>query len=443
MKCNKKVSIVGLGFIGLPLYAKLVHRFNSCNVFGIDKQSKLIKEKFKQLQSGINPIKSNDRLFDKIIKKNSINKLNLKTDLSCISKSNIIVISVGFDLTKLNSMQSIKKIFAKILHKVKENTLIILETTILPGTSEKIILPLIDKICKKRKICPKKIFFSYSFERIMPGKNYIKSLSNHRCYSSKDDNSKKKTEDFFKNFLNIKSKNLFFLNSMTECETTKIIENTYRALNIAFIDEWTNFCIERNLNLNKILEAIRIRETHRNIMKPGLGVGGYCLTKDLIFGSMSNSYFKFKKINFPLTFRAKKINEKMVKTSFFFLKKNVFIANKKILILGASYKEDVFDLRLSPVIDLYKLLKKYTTKIQIFDPLSRGNEGYKIVKKMPKFINFDIIIFANGHEQIKNINLKKFNKKPFYFDLNNIISKEKIVFLKKKGFRIKVLGDKE
>lgn len=173
MNYKKKISIVGLGFVGLPLYVKLVDRFNSRIIYGIDKASKLTRQKFKQLQSGINPIKSNDKFFDKIVKKNSKNKLNLKTNLSIISKSDIVIVSIGFDLTKVNSLENIKKIFSKILYKVKINTLIILETTILPGTSEKIILPLIDNICKKRKMSPKKIFFSYSFERIMPGKNYI------------------------------------------------------------------------------------------------------------------------------------------------------------------------------------------------------------------------------------------------------------------------------
>ena len=443
MILNKGISVIGLGFIGLPLYTKLVEKFSSKKVFGIDKFSKKTLEKFEKLKSGINPIESNDKYFDKIVKNNSYNKLSLHTNLSKISESEVVVISIGFDLTKKNSMKNIVNIFTKILEKITENTLIILETTVLPGTSEKIILPIIDKISKRRGIDKSKIYFSYSFERIMPGKNYIKSLNNHRCFASKDVISKKKTINFLKKFINLKEKKLFYFESLTECETVKVIENGYRALNIAFIDEWTKFCFERKLNLNKILESIRMRDSHKNIMRPGLGVGGYCLTKDLIFGDLSNKFFGYKKIKFPLMTKVKKINENMVRTSFNFIKKSTSITNKKILILGSSYKEDVFDLRLSPSEVLYKMLKKYTKKIEIYEPVTKNPKKFNFNKNLSNFSNFNIVIFANGHTQIKNISINKFKKKPIYFDLNNILSKKKVINLRNKKFKLKVLGDKE
>lgn len=442
MKLKEKISIIGLGFIGLPLFVYLNDKLKN-QVIGIEKKSPLTKKKFYNLQKGINPIKSNDKIFNNIVKKNSKKKLKFSTKISDISESNIIIVSVGFDLTKQNSMDNLKKLFQEIGQNVEENTLIILETTVLPGTSDEIILPVIKKEITKRKLNFSKIYYSYSFERITPGKNYISSLNSNRCFASKDKKSKNKTLSFLKQIVDTKKNQLIYFENFIDCETTKIIENSYRALNIAFIDEWVRFGFVRNLNLNKILNVIRLRNTHSNIMKTGIGVGGYCLTKDLSFGNLSNIYFNKEKSKFPLTSLAKNINQKMFKTSLDFLKLHTKLKNKKILIIGASYKEDVFDLRSSPSIDLLKSLNKYSNKIFLYDPFIESNNELKLTNKFPELDKFQIVIFVNAHKQLKNISFSKYKKNPIYFDLNNVLSdkfKKKFV---KKNFVLKVLGDKK
>ena len=178
-------------------------------------------------------------------------------------------------------------------------------------------------------------------------------------------------------------------------------------------------------------------------MRPGIGVGGYCLTKDLLFGNLSNIYFRKKKTDFPLTLKAKSINQNMFKTSLDFIKKNVKIKNKKILILGVSYKENIFDLRLSPSMSLVKGLMKYTRKVFLYDPFLEINDNSKFLNKIPAFKNFDIIIFSNAHEQIKNISFKQFEKKVYYFDLNNVLSYKMINRIRDNKIKLKVLGDKK
>ncbi len=438
----KKISIIGLGFIGLPLFVYLNSKLNN-QIIGIDKKSLSTEDKFLKLRKGINPIKSNDEIFDKLVKKISKKKLSLSTNINDIKKTQVVVVSIGFDLTKRNPINNLKKLFKQIGEVIEENTLIIFETTVLPGTSENVILPILKKEVEKRDLDFGKIYFSYSFERIMPGKNYIKSLNSNRCYSSKDSKSKKETLSFLKLFIDTKKNKLDYFDNFIDCETTKIIENSYRALNIAFIDEWVRFGDENNLDTNKILSVIRRRKTHSNIMRPGIGVGGYCLTKDLLFGNLSNIYFRKKKIDFPLTLKAKLINQNMFKTSLDFIKKNVNIKNKRILILGVSYKEDVFDLRLSPSMDLVKSLMKYTKKVFLYDPFLEITNNSKFLNKIPSFKNFDIIIFSNAHEQIKNISFKQFARKAYYFDLNNVLSFKMISKFRENKIILKVLGDKE
>ena len=133
----------------------------------------------------------------------------------------------------------------------------------------------------------------------------------------------------------------------------------------------------------------------------------------------------------------------MFKTSLDFIKKNVKIKNKKILILGVSYKEDIFDLRLSPSMNLFKGLMKYTRKVFLYDPFLEINNNSKFLNKIPAFKNFDIVIFSNAHQQIKNISFKQFEKKVYYFDLNNVLSYKMINRFRDNKIKLKVLGDKK
>ena len=133
----------------------------------------------------------------------------------------------------------------------------------------------------------------------------------------------------------------------------------------------------------------------------------------------------------------------MFKTSLDFIKKNVKIKNKKILILGVSYKEDIFDLRLSPSMNLVKGLMKYTRKVFLYDPFLEINNNSKFLNKIPAFKNFDIVIFSNAHQQIKNISFKQFEKKVYYFDLNNVLSYKMINRFRDNKIKLKVLGDKK
>ena len=196
----------------------------------------------------------------------------------------------------------------------------VIETTLPPGTTDKIILPIFKKQLKKRKIKLTDIYICYSYERVMPGNNYIDSIiSNHRCYSGINQISKNKCKSFFKKFINYKKFKLTEFNNIIECETAKILENSYRASNIAFIDEWTKAGEVLNIDLKKIIKAIRLRNTHSNLMWPGLGVGGYCLTKDPNFIKFSIKKFFNKKLDFPIISRTSSINKNMFNTSLKFV----------------------------------------------------------------------------------------------------------------------------
>lgn len=433
---KKNICIIGLGFIGLPMLINLAALTSKksknpiYNVMGLEKNNSYGKNQKKKILSGKFPILSADiklrNKYNLLIKKNLIKVSN---DYKDISKSDILIISIGFDFSKKNSIENIKNLCALIAKNLKKNTLIVIETTLPPGLSEKIIYPLIKKKLLERQILDNEFFFGYSFERIMPGSKYLESINNtHRAYSGINDKSSLKLKNFLSTFINTKKYQLTKFEKIEECELCKIIENSYRALNIAFIDEWLKFSLFRKLNLNKILDTIRLRETHKNIMRTGLGVGGYCLTKDGNFANYSNKFFDKKKLKFPLTEKSLGINKKMFKNSLNFISSNITnLKNKKILMFGSSYKEDIGDYRNSPSVLLFNSLKRKVRKIEKVDPYNQRD--INLYFKYNYLSQFDILIFSVNHSYFKKkINFKKiFNLNKIIFDLNHVIPKKYLV----------------
>ena len=151
-------------------------------------------------------------------------------------------------------------------------------------------------------------------------------------------------------------------------------------------------------------------------MNPGLGVGGYCLTKDPKFLDYSSKNILKTNNQFPLIKKTISINSNMVNTSFKFIKDKIKIfKNKKILQVGISYKEDVDDLRFNPAVELAQKLIDKGVILDIYDPFFKNNNlPYSFVEKM-NFSKYDIVIFCVGHKKIKRLNLKKYSQKTYLF----------------------------
>ncbi len=442
----KKISIIGLGYVGLPLACILGYKKNkNLQVVGVDKKlnySNITKKEFLDDFSK----KLSDAKLKRIIKQSIKNQaFEISGNLQKVVNSNVIVISINFDFDKKNidiAYKSLKSFFYSLSQHLNSKTLIVLETTVPPGTSEKIIYPTIEKVFKKRGLKEKPLY-SYSYERVMPGLKYYDSIVNiRRCYSGIDKQSSIACKNFLKSIINVKKYPLYKLEKTRDCETSKILENSYRALNIAFIDEWTKYANSINVNLNKVIDGIKLRKTHINIMRPGVGVGGYCLTKDPVFSKISSRYIFKKQNNFPLTLKSVEINENMPRNSFNFIKKNLPNKPHKILMMGAAYRQDVDDIRNSPSIKLFNLLKKKSNIIKIYDPVVKDLKKNKnLTQELPNFRNYDVVIFSVPHRKFKKISFSKLPKKPYYFDINMVLEDKIKKFLKKNNYKIKILGD--
>ncbi len=453
------VVIQGLGYVGAATALTIASKLGKnkrpiFNVVGVERKNNEISKKLiDNINSNIFPHESTNIEVKNLLKKiKKNNNLRATDDIKCFSKADVIIISINFDFKDKNfkdfEINPFKKSVEEIAKNIAENTLLIVQSTVPPGTTKKIVLPVLIKILKKRGLNHNKIYLSHSFERVMPGDNYMESITNNwRVYAGINKISENKCKNFLGKIINIKEFPLTRLNNPTESETCKLLENSFRAVNIAFIDEWLRFTEKLNLNLFDIINAIRKRPTHKNIMLPGLGVGGYCIPKDpLITKVAAEKIFKLKDLNFPMSVKAASINKKMPDFTFEVIQK---ICKKlkinKILLMGVSYKDNVGDTRYTAAERLYKKLNASKFKIFLHDPLvKKWNEINKIVDtKLPDIKLVQLIVFLVKHKQFNYINfekLKKRNKNLFIVDANNVLSKKQILKINNLNIKNYILG---
>jgi UDP-N-acetyl-D-glucosamine dehydrogenase len=443
-KLKEKIAILGLGYVGMPTFLVLSNikkKNNYCyHVLGIEKNNDEGKRKIDCFKNKVKTIHSSDNEFNKLYNIAFKRKdVEVSSDLKDLKVCKKIIVSINFEIKKNKTYQNLQSLFDQIAKNISKKTLIILQSTLPPGTCHNIILPRFKRNLIKRKIKLNEVYFAYSYERVTPGNNYIKSItSSPRCYSGINEISKKKCKNFLLEILK-KKKLLTEFKTITECETAKILENSYRAINIAFIDEWTKISEKLNIDLLSIINGIKKRTTHNNIMLPGLGVGGYCLTKDPSFIKYSSKEILKSQNKFPIISQATKVNKQMTLTSLKFVKSKTNLQNKKIMICGGSYKEDTNDMRYSPSIEFASRLKKMGAKVFLHDPWIKQKEiESKNIFFQKKFNEkFDIIIFTVGHKLFKKIKLHKVKNNCLLFDLNNCLNQSQISSLKnKKNFFI-------
>jgi len=449
-----KIAIQGAGFVGSAFALvcanakkkkKYIYDVNKVEKNGIN-----YRKKIKKINSGIFPFKMNDKKIFYAFKKTIGRNLKATNNIAVYKKAKIIISCIDFNtLEKKKDFKKniifYKKKISEIMLNIQPSALLIIQTTLPPGTCEKFLIPMFKKILKKRAINRKDILFCHSFERVMPGKGYIDSIRNNwRVYAGINKTSNLKAKKFFESIINFKKFPLTQFDRPIYSETAKILENSYRAFNIAFLNDWGNFAEKINVNLFEVIKSIKLRPTHENLMLPGFGVGGHCLTKDPLFANISSEYvFGFKDQKFDLLKHAVNTNKEMPLNTFKLIKsKFKKKTSKKILIMGVSYKEDIDDTRNSPSALLYNKLKKNFKHIDFCDPLVKKWEelNLEVKNEVPDLSKYDILVLVNKNYQ--NLHFEKIfkQKKISIFDTNNILTTKKIKKLLKKGIKVFSIG---
>lgn len=448
----KNIVIQGLGFVGLAMATVVANTTDKkgkplFNVFGVDLPEN--KDMIDKINKGKVPFESEDKSFPKKLNKavNEYKNLKATVDNNVYKKADVVVVDVQLDIqknefgnSKNNTLkkESFKNAITTLGKNVKPECLILVETTVVPDFSKKIVKKIIEDEFIKRGINvnenPPKI--AHSYERVMPGKNYLNSIENYfRTYSGINKESVELAESFLSKVVNTKEFPLRKEESTEASELAKVLENSYRTVNIALIYEWTLLAEKMEVNLFSVLEGIRKRSTHDNIMNPGFGVGGYCLTKDALLAHWAAENYYDSDFGLPLSTKAIDINDKMPLHTYDLIKENSNGA-LKVAILGVSYRENIGDTRNSPTKVLYDKLESNNYKITVHDPYVDEwpeNDSAEFINDISEIKDYNCIVLATRHKSYLNITKKDWGNilepNSLVVDANNILNDEKIRYL--------------
>ena len=417
------ISIIGLGYVGLPLAIAFSKKFD---VIGIDTNLKRIVE----LNNSIDRTgEINSLLLNKYI-----NKINFTSKYSNIKNSNIIIVTLPTPIfkNKKPNLNIIKNACKNIGKNIKKNDIIIFESTVYPGATNDVFIPIIETYSKLKLNID--FYCGYSPERINPGdkKHTIENISKIVSASNT-----KSLNIISKIYSKIIKAEVYKAPSIKVAEAAKVIENCQRDLNVAFVNELSMIFDKLNLDTNEIMKAASTKWNFLNF-KPGL-VGGHCIGIDPYY---LTHVAKEAGYNPEVILSGRKVNDNMgyeiVKRLLRALKKEeAKIKNTKFLLMGFSFKENCNDTRNTKVYDIYKNLKYRGGKVDIYDPLIDSksilqNYDIKLIKK-PKNNDYNVIIIAVSHNVFLKEGLKKIKQygksDAIIFDVKNTFPNNDLLYL--------------
>ncbi|MEB1808288.1 MAG: nucleotide sugar dehydrogenase [Bacillaceae bacterium] len=414
-----KLCVMGLGYIGLPtavMFAK-----HGVKVHGVDVNEKVVK----MLQDKELHIEE-PGLIEMMIEVIDAGNLTFATKPE-EADAYIIAVPTPIKADKTANLDYVASATEMILPYVKSGNLVILESTVPPRTVEDIMLPILEKSGLE---VGKEIFVSHSPERVMPGKLFEELVSNDRIVGGINEKSSRLTVDLYKKFV----KGTIHVTDSTTAEMVKLMENTYRDVNIAFANELARIAEEIGFN---VWEAIDLANCHPrvNIHKPGPGVGGHCIAVDPWF------IIEQAPVESRLISMSRDINE----TTPLHVADRVYDIVKDhtlpvVTILGLAFKGNIDDMRESPSLPILHQLRNKDIEVRVYDPLVKQEMDGKYSNLEEAAEESDCLVILTDHEQFKSINLEALQKKmrnTVIYDTRNIFNEEQV---ESKGFTLIRVG---
>lgn len=389
-----RICVVGLGYVGLPIAVEFAKK--GFFVYGFDTQALRVR-KLKDASSYISDISSIQ--IKSLIRRKT---LTPTTDQSVLKDADVVIICVPTPLKNkripdISYIVKVTKAIEKYLHR---GQLIVLESTTYPGTTRDVMLPILQK--KKGLKEGKDFFLAFSPERIDPGNKRYRFSNIPKVVGGISKEAGEITKRLYSKVIN----KVVHVNTAESAEVVKLLENTFRIVNIGLINEFAMLCEKLGIDVWEVIDAAKTKPFGFMPFYPGPGVGGHCISTDPLYLS-----WKARRVGFvtKMIDLASKTNLGM--GQYIFSKIEALLAEKgkniskaKILVLGVSYKKDVKDLRESPAIDFIELLKHSGISTAYFDPyvpyLKINGLDMKSIKCISKNIaQFDIVVLTTGHKR--------------------------------------------
>src|SRR5262245_46903167 len=387
------VVVMGVGFVGAVMAAIVADTVDKKTgkpgkfVIGCQRPSPRSYWKIPLLNRGESPVKAEDPEVDPMIHRCVVEKKTLTATFNsdCLKLADCVVVDVQCDYSKkdLGNMRSgevemaaLEATLKTIGEKIQPHCLTLIETTVAPGTTEFVAMPILLKAFAARGLDATPLL-AHSYERVMPGREYVASIRDFwRVCSGCTPEARERVVKFLTEVLNTEKFPLTVMDRPIESETAKIVENSYRATTLAFLNEWSLFAERNGVDLVKVIKAVKVRPTHSNMIFPGPGIGGYCLPKDGGLGYWSYKHilgFDDGDAVFKMSTTAIDINDTRglhVATLARDALRNMgrYIAGAEIAVCGASYRQDVGDTRYSGSEVVVRRLTEMGADVRVHDP---------------------------------------------------------------------------
>jgi len=385
------VVVMGVGFVGAVMAAIIADTEDKATgkpskfVIGCQRPSSRSYWKIPLLNRGQSPVRAEDPEVDPMIRRVVQEKKTLTATYNsdCLKLADVVVVDIQCDYVKHDignlatgetEMSALEAVMKQIGEKIPPRCLVLIETTVPPGTTEFVAFPILRRAFEARGIDTPPVL-AHSFERVMPGRQYVSSIRDFwRVCAGVTPEARRRVEQFLCEIINVEEFPITVMDRPVESETTKIVENSYRATILAFLDEWSTFAERNGVDLIKVIAAIKVRPTHDNIIFPGPGIGGYCLPKDGALGQWAYKHILgFEDPLFKITPAAIDINDtrslhvaELTRDAL----RNMgrYIAGSRVLICGASYRQDVGDTRYSGSELVVRKLTEMRADMVVHDP---------------------------------------------------------------------------
>ena len=406
------LGVVGLGYVGLPLAVESANQ--GLSVLGFDINELRVDD----INAGNSPIEdiSNKELA------NALKNFQATFDSTELAKCNNVVISVPTPLTDYQPDLSYVISAAKAVGEnlVKEQV-IILESTTYPGTTIEVLIPNLEKYSGLKAGVD--FYVGYSPERIDPGNQEWKFKNTPKVISGIDEKSLGKIKSFYESIID----ETVIVNGTKEAEMVKLLENTYRHVNIALINELAMLCKMLEIDIWEVVNAAKTKPFGFQSFTPGPGVGGHCIPVDPEYLS-----FKTRQIGKPVRFveLAQEINNSMPayvvsRVNELLNIKDKILRNSKILVLGVAYKKDISDMRESPSLDILEILIEKNVEVSFYDPfvdeLNISGQTIKKESSSSNFENYDMLLVLTPHTEFSEIDFGSLNNIVFDTTGSNFI----------------------
>tara|TARA_Y100001970_G_scaffold14543_1_gene16337 strand:+ start:70 stop:1332 length:1263 start_codon:yes stop_codon:yes gene_type:complete len=405
-KFKYNLAVIGLGYVGLPLAIEAANC--KLKVAGYDINESVVDSLNKSMSHV-------EDISDKVLQDALSKDLLITTDENILGDSEYIVISVPTPLTDYQpDLSYVKAATKSIAENLKRDQIIILESTTYPGTTLEIVKPILEKNSSME--AGEDFLLGYSPERIDPGNKEWTFKNTPKIVSGINQKSLKAISKFYDSIID----EVVEVSGTREAEMVKLIENTYRQVNIAMVNELAILSNMLDIDIWEVVDAAKTKPFGFQSFRPGPGVGGHCIPIDPKYLS-----FKTRQIGQPVRFveLAQEINNSMPsyvisRISEIMNKKEILLKNSKILILGVAYKKDIGDTRESPAINILESLIDKSAEVSFYDPfvdeLKVNNESISKEHDLENISNFDMVIIHTPHTSFNDIDFE--NIKPLIFD---------------------------